>query len=81
MSGHPAGKRGIDPYAKSAALWGAIGFLSVLVLVQGAALVREPIVTMAQGLALATLVGLATTLGSYLLESRLAAWARRRRGT
>ncbi len=71
---------GIDPHTKSAALWGAIGFLSVLVLVQGAALVWVPVVTITQGLALATLVGFATMVGSYLLESRLAAWARRRRG-
>jgi len=49
---------GIDPRAKSAFLWGLVGFLSFLVLVQGYTLLAEPLVTIAQALALGVLVGL-----------------------
>jgi len=63
---------GIDPRAKSAFLWGLVGFLSFLVLVQGYTLLAEPLVTIAQALALGVLVGLGAGIGAYLLEPRLA---------
>ncbi|PCR91246.1 hypothetical protein [Natrinema ejinorense] len=75
MSGYPSGKRGIDPRSKSAFLWGLVGFLSFLVLVQGYALLAEPIATITQALALAALVGLGAGGGAYLLEPHVAAWA------
>ncbi|MFB1063756.1 hypothetical protein [Natrinema sp. H-ect4] len=78
MSGYPSGTMGIDPRAKSAFLWGLVGLLSFLVLVQGYALLAEPIVTIAQALAIGALVGLGAGVGAYLLEPRLAARAAHR---
>ncbi|WP_226039284.1 hypothetical protein [Natrinema sp. DC36] len=78
MSGYPSGAMGIDPRAKSAFLWGLVGFLSFLVLVQGYALLAEPIVTIAQALVLGLLVGLGSGVGASLLEPRLAARAANR---
>ncbi|PGF16538.1 hypothetical protein CP556_10680 [Natrinema sp. CBA1119] len=78
MSGYPSGTMGIDPRAKSAFLWGLVGFLSFLVLVQGYALLVEPIVTIAQALAVGALVGLGAGVGASLLEPRLAARAAHR---
>ncbi|WP_226003937.1 hypothetical protein [Natrinema salinisoli] len=75
MSGYPSGRMGIDPRAKSAFLWGLVGLLSFLVLVQGYALLAEPLVTITQALALALLVGMSAGAGAYLLEPRLAARA------
>ncbi len=66
---------GIDPRTKSAVLWGVIGCLSFLVLVQSYALLAEPLVTIAQALGLALPVGLGAGTGAYLLEPRLASWA------
>ncbi len=66
---------GIDSRAKSAFLWGIVGFLSFLVLVQGYALLAEPIVTLAQALGIGLLVGLGAGAGAYLLEPQLAARA------
>jgi uncharacterized protein YebE (UPF0316 family) len=70
---------GIDPRAKSAVLWGLVGFLSFLVLVQGYALLAESLVTITQALALALAVGIGAGAGAYLLEPRLAARAADRR--
>ncbi|MDS0475366.1 hypothetical protein [Natrinema sp. 1APR25-10V2] len=75
MSGYPAGKRGIDPRLKSALLWGIVGALSFLVLVQGYALAVEPIVSIAGTAALELLIGVGAGIGAYLLEPRFAAWA------
>ena len=66
------------PRAASALLWGAVGALTFLVLVQGYALVAAPLVTIAQGLLAAAFVGAATAACAYLLEHRIAAWAARR---
>ena len=63
---------------KSAILWGAVGFMSFLVLVQGYAVLREPIVSIIQGVAVALLVGAGAALGAYLLEYRVADWSARR---
>ncbi|QLG49089.1 hypothetical protein [Natrinema halophilum] len=80
MSGHPAEKRGIDSRTRSAVLWGIVGFLSFLVLLQGYALVDEPIVSIGWGLVIASLVGFGSLVGSYLLEPRIAAWSNCRNG-
>ncbi|SER12110.1 hypothetical protein SAMN04489841_3003 [Natrinema salaciae] len=66
---------GIDPRAKSAFLWGVVGTLSFLVLVQSYALFATPLVTITQALALGIAVGLGAGSGAYLLEPRFAAWA------
>ena len=68
----------LSPRAKSALLWGAVGVLSFLVLVQGYALLVEPLVTITQGAAIALLVGVGGAGGAYLLEHRIAAWSARR---
>ncbi|ELY65604.1 hypothetical protein [Natronococcus jeotgali] len=71
--------RGSSRRAKSALLWGVVGALAFLVLLQGYALLAEPPVTITQGALVAVLVGLGAGLGSFLLERRIAAWASRRR--
>ena len=66
------------PRVKSALLWGAVGFLSFLVLVQGYALLVAPLLPITRAVALAFVVGVGTTGGAYALEHRLAAWSARR---
>lgn len=68
----------MEPRTKSALLWGAVGFMAFLVLVQGYALVVEPLVTITQGGVIAALVGAATAASAYALEHRIAAWSARR---
>ncbi len=63
------------PRVKSALLWGAVGFMSFLVLVQGYALLSGPLVTIGQGAALAVAVGTVTTGCAYTVEHRVAQWA------
>ncbi|APX98210.1 hypothetical protein [Natronorubrum daqingense] len=58
----------------SALLWGAVGFSAFLTLVQGYALVVEPLVSITQGVFVATCVGAVTAVGAYALEHRLLAW-------
>ncbi|MWV40824.1 hypothetical protein [Natrialba sp. INN-245] len=62
----------------SALLWGAVGFMAFLVLVQGYALLVSPLVTIVQGAAVAILVGLVTAGCAYAMEYRIAAWSARR---
>ncbi|MFC4542832.1 hypothetical protein ACFO5R_12960 [Halosolutus amylolyticus] len=57
---------------KSALLWGAVGALTFLVLLQGYALVVTPLVTIVQGVAIAALVGFGAAIGAYLLEDSIA---------
>ncbi|RQH02049.1 hypothetical protein [Natrarchaeobius oligotrophus] len=52
--------------------------MAFLVLVQGYALVVEPLLSIAQGAAVALAVGLATAASAYVLEHRIAAWSARR---
>ncbi|OAQ52400.1 hypothetical protein HTG_12310 [Natrinema mahii] len=66
---------GIGPRTKSAVLWGLVGGLAFLVLVQGYALLVAPLVSITAALALALPVGIGAGLGAYLLEPRIAAWA------
>ena len=68
----------MNPRAKSALLWGAVGLMTFLVLVQGYALFVEPLVSITQGGAVAVLVGVATATSAYTLEHRVAAWSARR---
>ncbi|TYL38267.1 hypothetical protein CV102_13825 [Natronococcus pandeyae] len=68
----------LSPRVKSALLWGAVGVLSFLVLVQGYALLVEPLVTITQGVVIALLVGVGAAGGAYLLEHRVAAWSAQR---
>jgi putative flippase GtrA len=63
---------------KSALLWGLVGALAFLALVQGYALFVEPLVTITEGAAVAFAVGVGTTVGAYVLEHRIAAWSARR---
>ncbi|RQG86989.1 hypothetical protein EA462_15190 [Natrarchaeobius halalkaliphilus] len=68
----------MNPRLKSALLWGAVGFMAFLVLVQGYALIVEPLVTIVHGTILAVAVAIATTASAYALEHRIAAWSARR---
>ena len=63
---------------KSALLWGAVGFMTFLVLVQGYAVLVEPLVTIVEGAAVALLVGTGAAASAYVLEYRIAEWAARR---
>ncbi|MDQ2051197.1 hypothetical protein RBH26_11975 [Natronolimnohabitans sp. A-GB9] len=69
---------GLRPRVYSAVLWGIVGFLAFLVLVQGYALAVDPLVSLAQGAAIAALVGVGTTACAYRLEHRVAEWSARR---
>ena len=64
--------------SKSALLWGAVGFMTFMVLVQGYALAVEPLLSIGRGAAVAVLVGFATAGSAYVLEHRVADWAARR---
>ncbi|SEW12699.1 hypothetical protein [Natrinema salifodinae] len=75
MSGYPADAMGLDPRTKSALLWGVVGCLSFLVLVQGYTLFVEPPLSIARGLAVGLAVGVGATIGAYVLEPRIAARA------
>ncbi|WP_195893032.1 hypothetical protein [Halopiger djelfimassiliensis] len=68
----------LTPRVKSALLWGLGGAMTFLVLAQGYTLLAEPPVTIAQGGAVAGLVGVATAIGAYALEHRIADWSARR---
>ena len=74
MTGSLSALLGLEPRAASALLWGLVGCLSMLVCVQGYALLVAPLVTIAQALGLALVVGLVVAGGAYVLEPRLAAW-------
>ncbi|AEH36605.1 hypothetical protein [Halopiger xanaduensis] len=63
---------GLGPRTTSALLWGAVGALAFLVLVQGYALVAAPLVTIVQAFAIAAVVGIVATVGTYVLEPRIA---------
>ncbi len=69
---------GLSRRTLSALLWGAVGFMVFLVLVQGYALVVEPLVSIGQGVAVAGLVGGMTAGSAYVLEHRIAVWSARR---
>ncbi|MFP9061916.1 hypothetical protein ACLI4R_15490 [Natrialbaceae archaeon A-chndr2] len=68
----------MEPRQKSAVLWGAVGFMTFLVLVQGYALFREPLVSIMQGFAIAVAVAVGTAALAYALEHRVAAWSAKR---
>ncbi|ELY92737.1 hypothetical protein C483_07212 [Natrialba hulunbeirensis JCM 10989] len=68
----------MNPRTKSALLWGAVGFMAFLVLVQGYALAVEPLVSIVQGFVVAVLVGVGTAVSAYVLEYRVAAWSAKR---
>lgn len=68
----------MNPRVKSALLWGAVGFMTFLALVQGYALYDGPLVSIGQGAAIAFLVGAGAAACAYLLEHRVAAWSARR---
>ena len=78
MTDRPLDPRTWTPRVKSALLWGAVGFMAFLVLVQGYALLEGPLVSIGQGAAVAILVGAATAGSAYALEHRIAAWSARR---
>ncbi len=69
-----AGRRRIA----SAALWGAVGVMTVLVAVQGYALLAEPLLSIPQAATLGLAVGVVTAAVVYATERRVAAWAARR---
>lgn len=69
---------GLPPRVASALLWGAVGFMAFLVLVQGYALVAPSPVSIAQGVGIAVIVGFAAAICAYLLEHRIAGWSARR---
>lgn len=63
----------------SAALWGAVGFMSVMVAVQGYALLYGPLLSILQAGAFGLVVGGVAALVVYATEHRVAAWAAARR--
>ncbi|WP_049915061.1 hypothetical protein [Natrialba taiwanensis] len=65
----------MNPRLKSALLWGAVGAMAFLVLLQGYTLVVEPLVSIGAGVVIAVCVGTATGIGAYVLEHRFAARA------
>ena len=69
---------GLDPRVKSALLWGAVGIMAFLVLVQGYALTVDPLVTITQAVAVALPVGAGAAIVAYALEHRIAEWSARR---
>ena len=69
---------GLDRRVVSALLWGAVGFMAFLVLVQGYALFVGPLLPVTQAALVAVIVGAGTAIGAYLLEHRIAAWSARR---
>ncbi|GEM_PF-440698 len=71
----------LSPRVKSALLWGLVGALAFLVLVQGYALLVDPLVTIVQGAAIAALVGSGAAIAAYILEYRIALWAADRADT
>ena len=66
------------PRLVSALLWGAVGWMAFLTLVQGYALLREPLLSFGSAFVAAVAVGAMTAGCAYLLEHRVAAWAARR---
>ncbi len=62
----------------SATLWGAVGAMSFLVLLQAYALLAGPLLPFAQGAIVAFGVGVAAAVTAYALERRVADWAARR---
>jgi hypothetical protein len=67
----------VRPRVRSALLWGAVGFFSFLVLLQGYRLFVAPLsfgITASVGVALG--VGVAVTAVTYVTEARLAAKGR-----
>ena len=66
------------PRIVSALLWGAVGSMAFLALVQGYALLRTPLLSIGQAFVGAVLVGAVTAGSAYVLEHRVAAWAARR---
>lgn len=67
----------VTPRAWSALLWGVIAGLLYLVLLGGYTLVWSAPVSMARAMAVAGLVAVATGAVSYVLEVRIARWARK----
>ncbi|MFC7213801.1 hypothetical protein ACFQO4_06865 [Saliphagus sp. GCM10025334] len=70
----------MDARLKSAVLWGAVGTMTFLVLVQGYALAIEPLVSLTRAGLVALVVGLGTAAAAYRLEPRVARWAAGRTG-
>lgn len=64
----------------SAALWGAVGVMTVLVAVQGYALLAEPLLSIPRAAALALAIGVVAAAVVYATERRVAAWAARQAG-
>jgi hypothetical protein len=60
------------PRLRSSLLWGLVGLLSFLVLVQGYELLADPGISIAGRLAVALVVGVVATGLSYLAEGALA---------
>ncbi|MFC7231827.1 hypothetical protein ACFQMM_11175 [Saliphagus sp. GCM10025308] len=70
----------MDARLKSAVLWGAVGAMTFLVLVQGYALAVEPLVSLTRAGLVALVVGIGTATAAYRLEPRVARWATGRAG-
>ena len=66
------------PRVVSALLWGAVGCLAFLTLVQGYALLRDPLLSIGRAVVVALLVGSVAAGSAYVLEHRVAVWAARR---
>ncbi|KDE58359.1 hypothetical protein EL22_05350 [Halostagnicola sp. A56] len=63
---------------KSALLWGLVGSMAFLAVLQGYTLAREPLLSITQAILVAAVVGVMTALIAYGLEHRIAEWTAKR---
>ncbi|WP_092901782.1 hypothetical protein [Halostagnicola kamekurae] len=63
---------------KSALLWGLVGSMAFLAVLQGYTLAREPLLSITQAVLVAAVVGGVTAAVAYGLEYRIAAWTAQR---
>jgi hypothetical protein len=62
----------MDPRSKDSLLWGLVGALAFLVLLQAYQLATEEFVTPVVAVGVTVAVGVVTTLGTYVLRPQLA---------
>ncbi|AHG00194.1 hypothetical protein HALLA_16695 [Halostagnicola larsenii XH-48] len=63
---------------KSALLWGLVGAMAFLAVLQGYTLARGPLLSITRAVLVATVVGGMTALVAYGLEHRIAEWTAKR---
>ena len=68
----------VRPRTKSAVLWGAVGLMSFLVLIQGYAVFVEPVLSLRRAAAIGLVVGAGAGVAAYAIEHRVAKVAAKR---